>query len=271
MCKRKPWRSRFQAAFWTPRRERAFSRPKDYADLYHGVAPIAGFLNQRLAYVLERLASIGGGRLLDAGCGPGILLNRLAGGPFELFGIDLSPEMIQEVQTTGPGKMMNLAVARLEQVPYPDDFFDIILALGILEYVDIEAALKELARIAKPNALILVSMLNRKSLYWFWHMHIYRAWIVCKSLLGKRQSEPFPTLYKESVLEGMMKKCMIEPLAVTYYNVNICVEPFGTRYSTLASRLNHAVEHRAGKMLSHLVHTGLIIEAVKRRSIEAAT
>jgi len=271
MFKTKVRRPRFEAVFQNKRREQAFSRARGYAELYRGSTPDGDFLNQRLARVLERLSSIGGGKLFDAGCGPGILLSRLVGGPFELFGIDSNLEMIREVEAVTAGQAVHVAVARLEQVPYPGEFFDVILAMGVLEYADVEAALRELARVAKPNAIILVSMLNRDSLYWYWHLHVYRAWTAFKSRLSGGRSEPFATPHKEEVLKGIMKKYEIEPLVVTYYNVNICVEPLASRYWGLASRLNHTIENRVGKKFSRLVHTGFIIEAVKRRSAEAAT
>jgi 2-polyprenyl-3-methyl-5-hydroxy-6-metoxy-1,4-benzoquinol methylase len=247
------------------RQQRPFSRAKEYAELYRGSTPIAHFLNKRMTLILDRLASMAGGRLLDAGCGPGILLSRLAGGKFELFGVDSSPEMIREANAIVGAQNARFAVARLDQLPYPSEFFDVILALGVLEYVtELEAALTELMRIAKPNAIILVSMLNRESIYWRWELHIYRAWTALKSLLSGREPEPFemPSLCTKDALMGVMKKCQMEALSVEYYNVNVSVEPFARRHPELASRINQKIE--SYKLFSRLVHTGFIIMTLKQ-------
>jgi 2-polyprenyl-3-methyl-5-hydroxy-6-metoxy-1,4-benzoquinol methylase len=243
---------------------RQFSRPKEYADLYRGCGPVAQFFNRRLAHVFDRLTPIEGGRLLDVGCGPGILLSQLVDGRFELFGADSSPEMIREATVATARQAAQLVVAQIEHLPYPNNFFDVILALGILEYLpDLEVALAEIARVAKPDAIIVVSMLNRESMYWWWQLHLYRRWIVLRSFLSSRRWEPFvmPILHTKQRLMRAMNGCQIKPLDVTYFDVNVCVEPVASRYPELSSRINRRLEGCVSKKFSRFMHSGFVILA----------
>lgn len=51
-----------------------------------------------------------------------------------------------------------------EQLSYPDNTFDYIIARDILHHVDIPTTLQELVRIAKPNALFVVNEIYSHSL-----------------------------------------------------------------------------------------------------------
>ncbi len=57
----------------------------------------------------------------------------------------------------GQGGIVSLA--RIADLPYPDNSFDLICALDIVEHVeDDKTAMAELARVAKPGARVLLSM-----------------------------------------------------------------------------------------------------------------
>ena len=243
--------------------ERHFSDAKGYAALYRDSGSRAHFYNERLRLVHECLASTRGGKVLDVGCGPGVLLNSLAGGRFELFGVDRSPEMIRAAKVLTAGQTLNLSVGRLEQLPWPDDFFDVILALGVLEYLpQLDAGLIEIARVARPGAVIVVSMLNPQSLY----RSIYRPLFALRSLLLGSRVEPRPALwlYRQKALMRMMDACQLETVDVLYFDVNVCVPPFGSRYPDQAATLNRWLEHHFGKRLRRLLHTGFLIKARKK-------
>jgi len=90
---------------------RAFSHAAEYAQLYSGCNPTSDFFNERLQRVLESLASVRAGRVLDVGCGPGALFPHLAKhGQFALFGVDRSLEMIRQARALPVGITVDLAV-----------------------------------------------------------------------------------------------------------------------------------------------------------------
>ena len=241
-----------------------FAAAKEYARLYEGLTSEALFFNERLQRVLQLIAPVRGGKVLDIGCGPGILLSRMGGSPLELFGLDLSPEMIAEAKARTAGLTVNLAVGRVEHLPFPAQSFDVILALGVLEYLpELKASLMEIARIAKPNALIIVSMLNSVSLYRWWERSISRGWTALRYLLCGRRTEPTLWLHSEKSLVETMNACQLEPVDVSYFALNVCVPPFDSKYPKQAAALNRWVRLHCGGKLSQLANTAFLLKAHK--------
>lgn len=229
----------------------------------------AHFLNERLRLVAKCLASTRGGKVLDVGCGPGVLLDSLADGRFELFGVDHSPAMIRAAKGLAAAQTSSLTVSRLEQLPFPDDSFDVILALGVLEYLpQLDAGLAEIARVAKPGAVIVVSMLNPQSLYRSWERYILRPLVAFRTLLyGSRvESWPAPRLYRQKAVTGMMQACQLETVDAIYFDVNVCVRPFGSRYPNQAAAFNRWLELHFGNRLRQSLHTGFLLKSCKKGS-----
>jgi ubiquinone/menaquinone biosynthesis C-methylase UbiE len=140
-----------------------------YAALYEGWGPSARYFHSRLYAVEESLRGCPGGELLDAGCGPGMMVRRLLDrrpGDFRITASDRSKTMIDEVAAcTSDAEQVELAVANVEDMPFDDKRFDLVLAMGVLEYSDTPRALREIARVTRPGGLVVVTMLNPLSPY----------------------------------------------------------------------------------------------------------
>ncbi len=99
-----------------------------------------------------------GGRFLDIGCAFGFLVEQVA--PFfdELYGCDISSFAIQEAKKKNP--KANLKVVNLDKAfPYPDNFFDCITALDVLEHTkDIEENVKKIVKKIKPGGYFILSL-----------------------------------------------------------------------------------------------------------------
>lgn len=52
-------------------------------------------------------------------------------------------------------KKIAATLGNVLQLPFADDNFDLVLSCGVLEYVPLEAGLKELARVMKPGAKLV--------------------------------------------------------------------------------------------------------------------
>jgi SAM-dependent methyltransferase len=104
-------------------------------------------------------------RILDAGCGTGRNLaefQRL--GPAE--GVDLSAEAVEYCHRRG---LEGVRQGVVEELPYEDDRFDLILATDVIEHLaDDGKALAELGRVASPNARLIVTVPAYK---WLWSHH----------------------------------------------------------------------------------------------------
>ena len=152
-----------------------FADAKAYARSYLGNSSGARFFQARLKQIYALLGSAGRGRVLDVGCGPGILLSRISDIEADLYGIDRSTAMIEEAREVAP--QAHLTIGRAENLPFPDSHFDVVVAAGILEYLPKpEEALNEIYRCAKPGSLIIISMLNKKALRYYWDRTVWRLW-----------------------------------------------------------------------------------------------
>jgi SAM-dependent methyltransferase len=105
-----------------------------------------------------RLVGDGPGRLLEVGVGSGRLLARLAEQGWDVVGIDAAPRMVELARARVPGAKVD--VARVEELPFEDASFDAVVAVGVLEYTDLAASLRELARVLRPGGRAVLGVLN---------------------------------------------------------------------------------------------------------------
>lgn len=106
--------------------------------------------------VLEELEKEKEGKFLDVGCGTGNVLCKLVNGKRELFGIDLSENMVKESKKR-MGRDADIMVADAEHIPYKDNMFDTLVCnASFHHYPHPEKALMEMKRILKNGGRLLI-------------------------------------------------------------------------------------------------------------------
>jgi SAM-dependent methyltransferase len=102
-----------------------------------------------------------GERVLEAGCGTGLILRRLDPKTEQSVGIDLSAGMLSVARSRG----LEVVQCPVDTLPFPDDCFDTVVSFKVLAHVpDIEGALRELTRVTRPGGHLLLEFYNRHSL-----------------------------------------------------------------------------------------------------------
>ncbi|MDQ6839035.1 MAG: methyltransferase domain-containing protein [Actinomycetota bacterium] len=107
--------------------------------------------------------SLSGERLLDVGCGNGAYTTVLGEGFEEVHAIDVEPHRIEQFrQRSAADPKYSIAVGTAEALDFPDDHFDVVTAIEVLEHiVDLDRALGEIGRVLRPGGAFLVSCPNR--------------------------------------------------------------------------------------------------------------
>ena len=121
----------------------------------------------RMRYI-ESAADLGDARVIDVGCGGGILSEAMARSGARVLGIDLSQAVLDVAELHALEAKVAVeykAIAAEELAAAHPSSFDLVTCMEMLEHVpDPAATLSALATLVKPGGHVIVSTLNRKPL-----------------------------------------------------------------------------------------------------------
>lgn len=139
-----------------------------YPEQYYGepgtkFQPLVEYLvrvvgERHISFLTRLLAP--GARVLDLGCGRGVILGPLADRGFEVHGVEISAEAAR-----GADPRATIRVASsLSEAGYETAFFDEVVIWHVLEHVDDpRGTLEEVARILRPGGRLIVAVPNFSS------------------------------------------------------------------------------------------------------------
>ena len=100
-------------------------------------------------------------RVLEVGCGTGLILERVSRFAGHAEGIDLSPGMLALARQRG----LSVQEASATALPFADATFDLVYSFKVLAHVpDIERALAEMVRVVQPGGHVIFDVYNRHSI-----------------------------------------------------------------------------------------------------------
>lgn len=145
----------------------AWSRAADQWDEHHRAleqqSPEA--VGRALAHVVSQLAVPAGSRVLDAGCGSGNWCVRLARRGFTVCGLDVAPGMLAlAARNAGQTQAAAFVLGDMAAMPFRGGAFDAAISFSALDFVpDPVAALREFARVLRPDSRLLLGILGAAS------------------------------------------------------------------------------------------------------------
>tara|TARA_R110002020_G_scaffold86363_27_gene212862 strand:- start:26 stop:736 length:711 start_codon:yes stop_codon:yes gene_type:complete len=118
----------------------------------------------RLGYV-SRYVTLAGARVLDVGCGGGLLSEAMAAQGAQVTALDLAPELVEvaRLHLLESGLQVDYRLQSVESLAdEAPGSFDAITCMEMLEHVpDPGSVLRACARLLKPGGVLLLSTLNR--------------------------------------------------------------------------------------------------------------
>ncbi len=116
---------------------------------------------------------------LDVGCGGGIMAEEVAGLGFKVSGVDPSESSI--VTARGHAAQSRLAIdyrqASGEDLPFPDQTFDLVYCCDVLEHVDdLQRVVDEASRVLKTGGIYLYDTINRTQASRLVMIKLFQEW-----------------------------------------------------------------------------------------------
>lgn len=122
------------------------------------------YLEKRLGLIR---ALLGGGRVLDVGCGTGVLAGAIARAGYQVVGVDVSPGMLARAAGRG---LAGVYAAFSSALPFADGSFELALTVATLHHLETPArvarTIAEMGRVVRPGGFVLLWDHNPLNPYW---------------------------------------------------------------------------------------------------------
>jgi len=103
-------------------------------------------------------------RVLDLGCGAGVLTERLVAAGHDVDAVDMAPDMLEfskQRLAAYDSSKYRLQRAECQALPFPDATFDVVACIGVFGYMeDVDAAIREIRRVLRPGGTLVLSIRN---------------------------------------------------------------------------------------------------------------
>jgi SAM-dependent methyltransferase len=259
-----------------------FAEGDRWSDLYDEQAdPLRAYnfvVRRQRVQELSEEAAQPGARVLDIGCGTAIMAPHYLERGCEYFGTDIAPHMIEAAEQRVAADRAHFSVGDVERgLDFPDGHFDLIIALGLVEYLDdLDPAAAEIARLARPGGTIIVSAPHRRCVN---HMTtrilspiITPLYAVVKRLLGKT-SEPHTVHHRRFIareMEALFDRHGCHKTGGAYYNLEVLFYPLYRLLPRLAHRVKRWAEPHQGSWM-RVFATGYILRCQRAAGSEQAS
>lgn len=99
-------------------------------------------------------------RVLDIGCAKGFLVSEFRTNGIEAYGIDISKYAIESAPVNLK-PFLHVVDLNKDRIPFPDNFFNVIICMGTLEYIEQqEYAVAELNRVLGNDSFLFITTLS---------------------------------------------------------------------------------------------------------------
>lgn len=164
----------------------------------------------RLAFIKQTI-DLSGKRVLDVGCGGGILSEAMAEQGSDVTGIDAESEAIGTATAHAGNSQLAINYICTPIEDYDEQAFDVVTCMELLEHVTTpQTVIDHCARLLKPGGCLFVSTINRT-------LKAYASAIIAAEyVLGllPKQTHDYDKFLKPSELAAMARNAGLEMTAM---------------------------------------------------------
>jgi len=117
-------------------------------------------LKRRTDLMIERGRLKPGARVLEIGCGTGVITSYLQLSGADITAIDLSPDLLALAKDKGWPESVRFEIGNAEALDFEDASFDAVVGSSVLHHLDIDRSLSEIRRVLKPGGAMAFSEPN---------------------------------------------------------------------------------------------------------------
>lgn len=140
--------------------EQMFVKHGNESRFKHANPAISYISNHRKRATLKFLSPKSTDRILDAGCGSGIILREIKKG--NVIGIDCSATAIRQAKKNIQSKNIKLMIADVQKLPFKNNAFNKIVCSEVLEHLPKPSrVIDELRRVSTKDAIIIFTIPNQ--------------------------------------------------------------------------------------------------------------
>ncbi len=188
--------------------------------------------------------------VLDAGCGHGnYVIDEYRKNIAWASGVDVNQEAVKRNICLDEIKFSSLA-----EIPYPNQSFDIVLSLWVLEHIENPNKIfKEIFRVLKPGGYFIFCTPNAKS-YLLRIKNLMKSKkavdLVNEKIYGRAEEDVFPTFYRANDRETLTNQLRKTHFVNTEVILNY--DPSYTSFNDLTFKLSNLIDTTCGKYSENL-------------------
>jgi 2-polyprenyl-3-methyl-5-hydroxy-6-metoxy-1,4-benzoquinol methylase len=197
-------------------------KKEDVKSYYEDTTKWSSYVNSRLykryfksqeaiiTRIIRKISKVDNSKkLLDAGCGYGRYTRKYVEMGLEVYAVDLSENMINNVKDI----CLDTEVGDISSTKFDDNFFDIVACVDVSDHLEsFEDAIIELKRVLKSDGALLVTVTNNKSLFYALNRFLRAVFKLLRINYGTPISKGYSKSKLDDILKSNFKYSYIIPL-----------------------------------------------------------